>query len=116
MIAIQPGVSALLTPAGVRKPGIGHQVWSVVSPPIRSSGGLPPARLRISWTNTGLIAAGSVPAYAGIAKYSSESPRNPAGIDRFVAGLPTARTLAVAAGLGVAIERQQQDDGHGHEK
>ena len=62
VIAIQPGVSALFTPAGVRIPGIGHQVRSVVSPPIRISGGFPPARLRTSWTNTGLIAFGSAPA------------------------------------------------------
>ena len=62
VIAIQPGVSVSLTPAGVGVPGTGHHVPSVVSPPILISGGECPARLRISCTNTGSIAEGFVPA------------------------------------------------------
>ena len=41
----------------------------------------PGARLRISCASTGSIVLGSVPAYGSIAKYSSDSPTNPAEID-----------------------------------
>ena len=104
VVAIQPGVRVSFTPAGVGVPGIGHQVRSVVSPPILSWGVCPGDRFRISWTNTGFIAEESVPAYAGIAKYSIESPRNPAGIARFVAGPPTVSTVVVAAGPACATD------------
>lgn len=60
--------------------GTGHQVQSVLSPPILILGGCPGDRLEISCSNTGLIALGSEPAYASTARYSSERPRNPRGI------------------------------------
>ena len=116
VVAIQPGVRVSFTPAGVGVPGIGHQVRSVVSPPILSWGVCPGDRFRINWTNTGFIAEGSVPAYAGIAKYSIESPRNPGGIARFVAGPPTVSTVVVAAGPGVRDRRENEANGDGHEK
>ena len=55
-------VSVYLIPGGLRIPGTGHQVQSVLSPPRRSTGRAPGARLRINCSNTGLSAAGSWPA------------------------------------------------------
>ena len=58
----QPLVSEYRTPRGLRTPGTGHHVQSLVSPPIRRFGAWPGVRLRISCSNTGLIAFGSLPA------------------------------------------------------
>ena len=55
-------VSEYLIPLDLGTPGTGDHVQSVVSPPIRSSGACPGVRLRISCSNTGLIACGSLPA------------------------------------------------------
>ena len=41
---IQRGLNPKTTPGGVLAPGIGHHVLSMVTPPIRRSGGEPPAR------------------------------------------------------------------------
>ena len=58
-------------------PRIGHQVASLLLPPILSTNGCP--RFRRSWTNTGSRAAGSAPVYASSALYSSERPRKASG-------------------------------------
>ena len=80
VICIHWRVSVYLIPGGLRIPWTGHQVQSVLSPPRRSTGRAPGARLRINCSNTGLSAAGSWPAKLGIAQYSVESPTNPLGI------------------------------------
>ena len=65
---IQRGLNPKTTPGGVLAPGIGHHVLSVVTPPIRRSGGEPPARLRISWRKTGFTCRGLWPAYSWTAQ------------------------------------------------
>src|SRR6202042_1745294 len=81
-------------PGGLATPGTGHQVQSLLSPPIRSSGAWPGARSRISCSNTGLTAFGSLPAYAKTAGYSNDSPRKPDGIV-----LPVGAALTVSASV-----------------
>jgi hypothetical protein len=61
-------------------PWIGHQVQSVLSPPIRRTGACPGASARTSATRTGLTAPRSPPLYWLIARYSAEMPTKPAGI------------------------------------
>src|SRR5947209_530037 len=85
-------------------PGTGHHVRSVLSPPIRSTGRCPGARLRISCTSTGLGAAGSLPAYPGTAEYSKESPTKPEWIAWLaaVAPMPTSIARPASALAGIA--------------
>src|SRR5580704_16580219 len=73
--------------------GTRHQVQSVLSPPILILGSCPGERFEISCSSTGLIAFGSRPAYASIARYSSDRPRNP----RWIGGPLSDRGSASAA-------------------
>src|SRR5437773_2244125 len=69
-------------PGDCLMPRTGHHVRSVLCPPSRNKGCCPGSRLRISWTRTGLICAGSLPASAGIVRYSSPRPMKLGGIRR----------------------------------
>ena len=51
-----------VTPAGRLTPATGHQVLSVLLPPILRTGACPGARLRTSRSNTGSSELGSEPA------------------------------------------------------
>src|SRR5579884_1219571 len=94
-------------------PLTGHQVASVLLPPIRSTRGWPGAgaRLRSSWTKTGSSAAGLAPAYASSALYSIESPRKPGGragpvgwapTEAYIVGMPGSAGGAGRVGFGIA--------------
>ncbi len=96
--AIQLFVSVYVTPGGRVTPATGHQVESLLSPPILSTGCWPGVRLRINRSNTGSTAAGLVPAYASTAGYSSERPRNPVGITAPLANALAGGTAATADG------------------
>src|SRR5437588_796186 len=61
-------------------PAIGHQLRSVLSPPMRTIGSWPWSRLSISWKSSGLIAPGTPPAWAGMLRYSRPNPTNQEGI------------------------------------
>src|SRR6185437_10162879 len=61
-------------------PRIGHHVWSLLLPPIRTTGLWPGARPRNSATSTGLMWPGSRPVYRCVALYSKDTPRNAGGI------------------------------------
>ena len=67
-------------PPGGIIPGIGHQVPSVLSPPIRITGDWPGASPLSSATSTGSIVSGSRPVYWWSARYSNDTPTKPGGI------------------------------------
>ena len=74
-------------PGGLRTPGVGAQVQSVVSPPKRSTGRCPGVRLRTSWLKTG---SGSVagPESHGAERYSMDRPMKPRGMGRLSGAAP----------------------------
>src|SRR5689334_22663021 len=83
---------------GGSTPGIGHQLRSVLLPPIRICGGAPGDRLRSSASRTGLTAFGLRPVYWRTAGNSIDTPMNPGWIGRPTGVLDTATlTWAPAA-------------------
>ena len=64
VVASQLWLSVYVMPGVHLIAGVGHQVSSALLPPIRSTGDWSGARLRISCTNTGLIARGLDPVYS----------------------------------------------------
>ena len=74
-------------PGGLRTPGVGAQVQSVVSPPKRSTGDCPGVRLRTSWSKTGSGSAAG-PKYRGAERYSMDRPTKPGGMGRLSGAAP----------------------------
>src|SRR3954451_375124 len=91
-------------PGGLGAPPGFHQDSSVLLPPMRSTGGPPPyaARLRKSWTETGLVPRFGMPVTGRVHVYSVENPRNEWGTVKPILPSELARRRAPGRPAGEA--------------